>query len=72
MYCCFLLADSIYGICRERRENLNIPVSGNYSGSKQLLRKPAKLCQPDDEDEDEDEEDVNNDYDDDDSKDFSS
>ena len=58
------------GICRERRENLNIPVSRNYSGSKQLLRKPAKLCQPDDEDEDE--EDVNNDYDDDDSKDFSS
>ena len=70
MCCCILLAGSISGICRERRENLNIPVSGNYSGSKQLLRKPAKLCQPDDEDEDE--EDVNNDYDDDDSKDFSS
>ena len=44
--CCFLLADSIYGICRERRENLNIRVSRNYSWSKLLPRKPANLWQP--------------------------
>ena len=46
LLCCFLLADSIYGICRERRKNLNIRVSRKYSWSKQLPRKPAKLCQP--------------------------
>ena len=44
--CCFLLADSIYGICRKRRENLNICVKRNNSWSKQLPRKSAKLCQP--------------------------
>ena len=46
LVCCFLLEDSIYGICTERRENLNICVMRNYSWSKQLARKPAKLCQP--------------------------
>ena len=44
--CCFLLADSIYGICREHRENLNIRVLRNLSSSKLLPRKPANLWQP--------------------------
>ena len=42
LVCCVLLADSIYGICRERGANLNISVSRKYSWSKQLPRKPAK------------------------------
>ena len=44
--CCFF-SDSIYGICRERRENLNIRDLRNYSCSKLLARKPYNMYQPD-------------------------
>ena len=41
-----MLADSIYGICCERCENLNIRDLRNYSCSKPLARKPYNMCQP--------------------------
>ena len=47
LFSVLLFSDSIYGICRERRENLNIRNLRNYSCSKLLARKPYNMYQPD-------------------------